>query len=322
MRDSTKKWLLAAAGLIVTGCSTFTVTAAAVGWDFNKFSTVTLETTTHDIEETFQNISINTKATNITFRPSDSAQSKIVCHEDVKQKSAVTVENGTLTIQSVDERAWYDYLTLTGNNEPTITVYLPQTQYANLSIETTTGDVKIPNNFLFNSVNISGSTCDVECSASVINDLTVNISTGDITLEEVTASSISLTVSTGDIDLNKVAIANDLTVQASTGKTELSHVTSKNYTHNSGTGDVEMENVFISGKMQIKTSTGDVEFDHCDAGEIDVETSTGDVEGSLLSPKAFEVESDTGEENTPPSSNGGKCKIRCTTGDIRITIVS
>ena len=320
MRKSTKIWLLTAASLIALGCVSFTATACAIGWDFNKFSTVTLETNTYEITESFQNISMNMNTADVTFLHSDNGQCKVVCYEDVKEKHSVTVENGTLSVQAVNNRAWYDYLTVAGNGDSKITVYLPQAQYGALTVETDTGDIAIPKDFAFESVNIQGSTSDIDCSATVQNALAVKISTGDITLEEVTASSISLTVSTGDIDLNKVAIANDLTIQASTGKTELNHVTSKNYTHNSGTGDVEMENVFISGKMQIKTSTGDVEFDHCDAGEIYIKTSTGDVEGSLLTEKNFQADSNTGKVHIPDTKVGGKCEIVTSTGDIFITL--
>ena len=321
MRNSTKFWLLSSAALVIAGSTIFTATACAIGWDFSKFNTTTLETNTHTLHDDFNNIAIDVDTADLTIRPSENGECKVVCHEDVKQRHSVIVENGTLTIQENDERAWYDYIS-TGINDISVTVYLPKTQYIALSIETHTGDIEIPNGFTFDSVDISGSTCDVDFSASVANTLSINITTGDITLSETTADSISLTVSTGDINLNKVAIANALNIKTSTGSATLNHVSCKTFTHDSNSGDLNMTNVLATEKMDIKTSTGDVEFEHCDAGEIDIETSTGDVEGSLLSGKNFQADSDTGDVKTPASTEGGKCEIHSSTGDIRITVIS
>ena len=283
MHKSTKFWLLSAASLIVLGSTTFAITGCAIGWDFNKFNTVTLETNTYTISESFQNISIDIDTADITLQPSDNEECKVECHEDVKQKHSVTVENNTLTIQETDDRAWYDHLTVMGDGDALITVYLPQAQYTALSIKT---------------------------------------STGDITVNSAIVDSASLTVSTGDIVLNSVTITNDLHTKASTGDTELKSVTAKNFTHNSSSGEVDMESVLIAEKMSITVSTGSVEFERCDAGEIYIKTTTGDVEGSLLTSKDFHADSNTGDKKVPQSSGGGKCEISCSTGDIKITVIN
>ena len=282
MRNSTKFWLFSSAVLVIAGTTIFTTTACAVGWDFSKFSTTTLETNTYTLHEDFNNITIDVDTADLTLRPSENEDCKVVCHEDVKQKHSVIVENGTLTIQENDERAWYDYIS-TGINDISVTVYLPKTQYTALSIETHTGDIEIPQRFTFDSVDISGSTCDVDFSANVVNDLTVKVSTGDTTL---------------------------------------TNVTCKNLTHHSNTGALDMKNVLVSEKMHIEKTTGDVKFERCDAGEIYIKTDTGDVKGSLLSGKNFQADSDTGDVKTPTSTEGGKCEIHSSTGDIHITVAN
>ena len=303
MRKSTKIWLLSSFSLILLGSITFTATACAVGWDFSKFSTTDFETTTHTLTESFQNLSIDIDTADITFLPSDNEECKVVCYEGVKQKHSVTVENNTLTIQQSDERVWYDHISIIGSGNTEIKVYLPQAQYIALTIETSTGDIKIPENFTFDSVNISGSTCDIEGSMAVTNSLIMKITTGDITVKSST-------------------FENALTTKVSTGDTELIDITCKNLTHNARSGDIDMKNVIIAEKMSITTSTGDVELERCDAGEIHIQTSTGDVQGSLLTTKDFHADSNTGDVKVPSSSEGGKCKITCSTGDIHITVVS
>ena len=322
MRKSTKIWLLSSFSLILLGSITFTATACAVNWDFSKFSTVELETNTYTFTESFQNLSIDVNTADLTFLPSDNGESKVVCHEDIKQKHSVTVQNDTLTIQQSDERVWYDHISIIGSGNTEIKVYLPQTQYIALTIETSTGDIKIPENFTFDSVNISGSTCDIEGSMAVTNSLIMKITTGDITLKNVTAGEASLTLSTGDITVKSSTFENALTTKVSTGDTELIDITCKNLTHNAKSGDIDMKNVIIAEKMSITTSTGDVELERCDAGEIHIQTSTGDVQGSLLTTKDFHADSNTGDVKVPSSSEGGKCEITCSTGDIHITVVS
>ena len=320
MRKSTKIWLLTAASLIVLGGVSFTATACSIGWDFKKFSTVTLETNAHEITESFQNISMNVTTADVTFLPSESGACKVVCYENVKEKHSVTVENGTLTVKAVNDRAWYDYLTVTGDGDAKITVYLPQTEYTSLTVQTDTGDLNIPNSFTFDSVHINGSTSDVEFSASVQNTLTVKVSTGDISLKTLTAGTVDLTVSTGEIEINSVTVEHNLTTKSSTGEAELTNVTCKTYTHSGSSSDVEMKNVIVSEKMHIEVSTGDVEFEGCDAGEIYIKTSTGNVEGSLLTEKDFHADSNTGKVHTPDSKVGGKCEITSSTGNIFITL--
>ena len=322
MRKSTKIWLLISFSLILLGSITFTATACAVGWDFSKFNTTDFETTTHTLTESFQNLSIDIDTADITFLPSENEECKVVCYEDVKQKHSVTVENNTLTIQQSDERVWYDHISIIGSGNTEIKVYLPQTQYTALTIESSTGDIKIPENFTFDNVNISGSTCNVECSMAVTNSLIVEISTGDITLKNVTAGETSLTVSTGDIIVKNATVENTLTTKASTGDIDLTNITCTNLTHNAKSGSIDMENVIVAEKMSITTTTGDVEFERCDAGEIYIKTSTGDVEGSLLTTKDFHADSNTGDIQVPHSSEGGKCEIICSTGDIEITVIN
>ena len=67
-------------------------------------------------------------------------------------------------------------------------------------------------------------------------------------------------------------------------------------------------------------TTGDIEFNRCDASEIFVKTTTGDVKGSLMSNKHFITHTTTGNVKVPSGSEGGKCEIYCTTGNINIWI--
>ncbi|MBR2321540.1 MAG: DUF4097 family beta strand repeat protein [Clostridia bacterium] len=320
MRKSMKFWLTASAALIASGSIMFTVTACSINWDFKKFNTTNFETTTHEISDTFQNITVDNATAAIEFLQATNEKCTIVCYEDVKLTHSVSVENGTLTVKTQDERKWYDHLSM-GSYAPTLTIYLPQIEYSALSIETTTGDVTIAKEFTFDSVNISGRTSDITCFASVKNSLNVKITTGDIDLHSLTAGAIDLETTTGDIEATSVKVENDFTLAVDTGDIELTDVTCQNFTSTGDTGDLEMKNLLTTGKMSITRNTGEVELNACDAAEIYIKTSTGDVEGSLRTTKDFHADSKSGDVKVPHSSVGGKCEITCSSGDIHITVL-
>lgn len=320
MRNSKKYLLLTAAASIILGGAIFTAAGCSVGWDFTKIGTANYQTSTHVLDETFQNISIDTTTVDVSFLPSDDNTAKVICKEEVKLPHVVTVENGTLSIKETNEKSWYDNISFFGVGDTSVTVYLPQSTYANLSIDISTGDIAIPQGFTFDSIDIQGSTCDVECYASTTNTLTVKVSTGDIKIENASVGSLSLTASTGDMKITGVTVANDFTHSVSTGDTKISNVACKNFTSTGNTGKLTMVSLIATEKMSIERSTGDVTFEGCDAGEILVETSTGDVTGTLLTTKNFHASSSSDEVKVPDSTTGGTCKITCSTGDIKITV--
>lgn len=322
MKKTTVIWLAAAACLVLAGGAIFCLTMAANHWDFNQLNSNKMETKTIDITENFQNISIHSDTEAIEFRPSDDGKCRVVCLEREKETHTATVLGDMLTIERLDSRNWYDHLSLFFFGNPAITVYLPQPEYASLFIEEDTGDISIPKDFAFDSIDMSLSTGDVDCRASSSGLLRVKTSTGDIYLEGLSAGELDLTVSTGRVSVQSVVCEGNAGINVSTGKTNLTDVSCKSISSYGSTGDFFLKNVFASEMISIERSTGDVRFEQCDAGEMTVVTDTGDVTGSLLSAKVFIAYSDTGKIDVPETTSGGKCRITTDTGDIRIEIIN
>ena len=303
MRTRTKVWLSIAACLVLLGCILFVGVMTTLGWDFTKLATVKYETNTYEISEVFDSISINTDTADIVFTLSGDGKCTVVCHEEEKVKHSVTVKDGALTIERVDERTLYDYVGYIGLNfdRPKITVYLPKTEYTALLICESTGDVGIPKDFHFGNVDISLSTGDVSFCASVADTLKIKTSTGDIHAENITVGTLDLSVSTG--------------------KVYLADIRCKSVVSKGNTGDISLINVIASESFSIERDTGDVKLEKSDAAEIFIEIDTGDVTGTLLSDKKFVVETDTGHVSVPKTETGGKCEIITDTGDIKISLV-
>ena len=319
MRTRTKVWLIIASSLVLIGCIIFGGVMTMLKWDFTKLSTGKYETNDYEIAEKLNNISIVTDTADILFVPSENSKASVVCHELKNAKHLVKVQNGKLVIEIVDTRKWYEHIGINFGT-PKITVYIPQGEYGALFVKSSTGNVEIPKDFKFESIDISESTGNVTNYASALEKIIIKTSTGNIRVENVSAGTLDLSVSTGGITVSNVTCEGDVTVGVSTGKTHLTDIVCKSVLSNGSTGDITLNNVIAAEKISIKRSTGDVKLDRSDAAELFVETDTGDVTGTLLSDKVFVVETDTGSVDVPKTITGGKCEIITSTGDINISV--
>lgn len=320
MRTATKIWLIVAASLVAVGGIIFGSVMTVLKWDFTKLSTVKYEINNYEIDEAYQNIAIVTDTADIQFVPTEGTVTSVECHEQKNLKHSVTVKDGTLIIELVDTRKWYEHIGI-GFGTSKMTVNMPRGEYDALSIKSSTGDMEISKDFKFESMDITASTGDVTNYASAAESMKIKTNTGDIRAEGLSAGSLAISVSTGKVNVTDVTCEGDVSIRVSTGDSKLTGVACKNVISSGDTGKLSMTNVIAAGRFTIERDTGDVKFDGCDAAEIRVKTSTGNVTGSLLSEKIFVTNTSTGNVKVPECVTGGKCSITTSTGDIRITIV-
>ena len=319
MSKRAKIWLVIATSLVVLGLIMFAAAMSAYNWEFTGLSTEKYETNTYELREEFSSISMNTDTADILFDVSDDGMCKVICYEQENMKHSVAVQDGTLTVNAADDREWYEYIGITMGT-PKVTVYLPETEYVSLMIKESTGDVEIPKDFRFESIDILASTGDVKSFAAASGVIKIKTSTGVIRVENASAGTLDLSVSTGNVNVSGVACGGDVKINVSTGKTNISDTACNSVISTGSTGDISVKNVIAAEKISITRSTGDVRFDGADAAEIFVKTDTGDVTGSLLTDKVFITQTDTGSIDVPKTVAGGRCEITTDTGDIRIHI--
>lgn len=319
MRNGTKLWLVIAVCLILIGCFALAGVMTVLHWDFGRLSTNSYETNEYEIDEDYTNISIVTDTADITLVPCEGEQSTVVCYERENAKHAVTVRDGTLLIELNDTKQWYEHIGISFDT-PKVTLYIPEGAYGALCIKLSTGDVTVPRDFQFESLDISASTGAVKNAASASGLMRIKTTTGHIRVENVSAGVLDLSVSTGRMTLADAMCAGKVTLTVSTGKAFLSDVTCQSLTSSGNTGDISLKNVIATETISIKRTTGDVELEDCDAAELCISTDTGDVQGSLLSEKVFIVHTRTGEFDVPKTTSGGKCEVTTSTGDIEFEI--
>ena len=317
---SKKVGLIVAGVCVAVGAAVIGGALVSVNGDFAKHGTSSFQTKEYEITKEFTNISIDTVTADIHFMLSNDGKTKVVCFERESMSHSVSVDAGTLKIVGMDERKWYEYIGIFG--EDTITVYLPEVEYGALTVKADTSDVDIPAPFRFTGLDISVSTGDIDCDASVLGGVKIKTTTGDIELERMSAGSIELAVSTGEIHLEEVTSAGELKFTVTTGEAELENVTCKTLYTKGSTGDIELKRVSVAETMTIVRSTGDVRLDRCDGAELSIRTRTGDIRGTLLTDKTFSYHTETGRVQIPKDTSGGRCELTTTTGDIRIEIVN
>ena len=313
-------WLIFATCLIIIGCIIFGGVMTVFNWNFKILSTEKYETTSHKIEENFENISIKNDTAEVILLPSDTEECNIICYQNQKIKYSVKVEDNTLNITPVDTRKWYDYISFFSFSSPKITVNLPKPQYTSIVVNQDTGSIEIPKEFNFSNIDITTNTGHINNLASASENIKLKTSTGNIKTENISANNIDLTVSTGKITANNILADGDIKIAVSTGKTTLTDIKCTNLSSTGSTGNILLNNVIANEKFSIIRSTGDVMFEDCDAAELLVETDTGNVKGNLLSSKVFITQTDTGRINVPKTTTGGKCEITTDTGDIIISV--
>ncbi|MBQ8768214.1 MAG: DUF4097 family beta strand repeat protein [Oscillospiraceae bacterium] len=318
MRKITKIWLIIAVALIVIGGVIFAAILSQSNWDFTTLSTVNYQTKTYTSLEQFNDIAIETETADITFLFSENDSTKVVCYEMEKVPHSVSFDGGKLTIRDTDQRQWFDHIGISFV-APKITIYLPKSEYGALNISTTTGGIFIPQDFQFESIHISGTTGDIDSSATVSGAFTVKLTTGNISVKNAIIGSLDLTTTTGRTTLSDVTCSGDIRTNVSTGKVNLANIRCINFSTDGSTGDISLENVIADKQMIINRSTGDVKIKDSDANSLNIQLDTGNVTGNLLTGKIFTVESDTGKIRVPENSPGGICVITTSTGDILIS---
>lgn len=270
-------------GILLVALGTVIIIFTVSNHTYNRIKDVT---NTFDINNEFDSFDIECVSSDIIIKYSDTEKCTVECYEKDKITHSVAVKDKKLTIKENDTRRWFEkYFFFYTFSRMRITINLPKskTDYNNLDIKLTTGDLKIQNTL--NTKNV-----------------TIKITTGNILFDKINSDKMSISSTTGDIVLNNVNIKGELNIESTTSDTLLTNV--------------------ISDSIIVNLSTGDVVFKNSDAHSLLINSTTGDIEGSLLTAKKFVVHTTTGDINVPANADTTDVfEANTTTGDITITIV-
>ena len=315
MKKSKKAALIVSAVLIVLGGVLYAGAAAFTGFDFTVFETSSLTRKEYEVNESFNDISIDAKDCSVQLRYSDDGKCRIVCGENENITHTVEVKDNTLNITRNDSRKWYMMIGVS-LKQYDITVYLPEKMYGALLFESGSGDISVPEDFGFSSADILTGSGSVDISAGFDGGFSVKTSSGDIKIKNLSADVIDINTVSGEIDISEVTAAQAINIKSSSGDTELSEANAKDISVQSSSGEIKFYGVKAGGEIRAESRSGDVSLDKSDADSLYIKTNSGDVSGSLLTPKIYNAETGSGTVKLPRSEEGGTCDIVTGSGDI------
>ena len=283
-----KVWFSIAGVFIAAGILICTVMLAVNRFDFSAFNTEA-----ERVKKEYQiprdkavNLTIETRDNDIILKKTTGSEIKVTCYESEELSyDILNVETDkNLKIAEKDNRKWYQMIDISfGIQKTPLTVEIPDKEWQNIKITTSSGDINV---------------------SSFINffEYSINTSSGDIIACDMNAADMNVKSVSGDVSIKDSYIMYQLGIETSSGETKLSKV---------DTSDVE-----------ISSTSGDVKLYKTDAVEYKIETSSGDISGKLRDDAAytFEVESLSGDISVPLSEKEGETLFSAitTSGDIKI----
>ena len=272
--------IIVAIALIAAGGALCGVAYARMGGNFEMMSFADMEDAEMKVTQEFTDIEVAAITGNVTILRSEDGACFVNAYQDKKAPFEVSAENGKLQ-KKRDNVPWYESLSFLADM-PKVVVSLPAEEYGKLTAKTDTGKITVE---------------------------------GKLSVE-----SMSLVSDTGELTISQVDCKNEVNANTDTGNVEISDVTCGNLKVEGETTNVRLDQVTATGTFDITTDYGNVTFDECDASKITAEVDTGSITGTLKSSKSFDAKTDTGSVHVPEDTDGGRCKLRVDTGDIRVSI--
>ena len=293
---------------------------AAMGFELAGLNSLTFESHTYTVEAPFAGLFIDVAEGDVHLFPSEDGSCKVVCRESVQIDHTVRVADGTLTVERVDHRKWYEHIIGIRWGRMAVDVYLPESAYASLSATTLSGDVEIPANFSFVDAKVQSTSGDVRFLASVENELSVKTVSGNLSVRDVAPKSLYAQSTSGDMTIASVRVEGELKLKAVSGDIRFSQVDCGSLEAETTSGEVDASALRASGELRIKTVSGDVDLRGCDGDALWIKTTSGDVSGRLLTEKRFVTNTTSGRVRVPNSASGGSCEVTTVSGDIAFSI--
>ncbi|MBQ8893780.1 MAG: DUF4097 family beta strand repeat protein [Clostridia bacterium] len=309
---------------IAIGCIVAGLLAAAVGlmlvdFDFLKLSPLRYDTKTYPLEEPFHSIDILTAEHDIILLPTE-GECKLVCTESKQIFHAVEVENGTLTVRRVDNSRWYEHFGLFWHEELSVTLYMPAGEYEALVLKSVSGDVEVPDQFIFADIDLSSTSGNLFLGSASKGSLKLTTVSGNIEGVNTVAATLSANSTSGCISLSSLT-AETLDLHSVSGELRLSRLTAGSITAKTTSGDVFLRDLQAESAAQLTTVSGNIQLEDADAGSFETKTISGDIEGSIRSPKNFITDTTSGDFHLPASDPAaGSFSIKTTSGDATITL--
>lgn len=272
------------------------------------------------IDELPNRIDISTVNSRVEFRTIEGDEWRVECVDKEKIYHKVELIDGVLTIKEIDDRQWYEHIGLFSNLRPqTVIVYLPEGTYGALNIGVVSGDISVPEGFVFSDVTLKSTSGDMSFASVATGAMNIKVTSGDIAISGSIGGALEVSGTSGDIAISG-NIGGAVEISGGSGDIEIKNATPTRITIQNTSGDIDLIDIECREVCEIENTSGGIELKRCDALSFNLVTTSGGIRGSILSAKTFDCKTTSGSVRTPADGNGGTFKAKTTSGDIKITI--
>lgn len=206
----------------------------------NKFNNAEMIEESHVFDENVTGIDIQTVASDVRFERSSDGKTRIESRHSAEITETAEVKNGVLTVRQESSRKGGIHIGVSSAEE-VLTVYLSQSDFESLSVETVSGDVAL-----------SGLSVGRAGFATVSGELELKdlVSDGKLAIETVS----------GDVELDRCDAA-AIGIETTSGEIEGTLRTGKTFEVSTISGDIDVPaSEPGAGRCEISTVSGDVEL--------------------------------------------------------------
>jgi DUF4097 and DUF4098 domain-containing protein YvlB len=192
-----------------------------------------------------------------------------------------------------------------------IEVFIPVSN-RNITIKTSSGDIKAAGEYTASSMNIESSSGDAEINNIIAETISIKSSSGNIRCNNANGN-ITVNSSSGTIIVN--AVNGDIFAKSSSGKIEIKQI-SGSIAANATSGNIRSE--AVGSNAEIRTTSGSIDFGRVN-GNVTAESSSGRIRLALVN-GTIDAKASSGDINCAITVNSGNISIETTSGDVTLEI--
>lgn len=269
----TKKAVIVASVMIVAGIITVISALAVNGFRWPNVTVNLAHMTsepvnyvkkTVDIKDKFTAIDVKSASdVDVAVKKASGDTSYVEYYDSENLTHHVDISDGVLRITADDSRnaAFNISIGVYSGAWPSVTVYLAGTEYDDLKIVTSSGDIKL-DSVSSKDTRISANSGDVSLGDVVMDNIDLKTSSGNITSGSIKAKCINGRASSGDVMIRECD-ASEINVVTTSGDVSIGIGSEMKYEYNTKTssGDVNVPDSVegADGKCNIETSSGDID---------------------------------------------------------------
>ena len=296
-----------ALGVVITVGGIFAIRSSAA-----KKTDVVYEKQEVVITDDVSAIKIGEVSQDVEIKPSEDGEIKVEYYDADNYIHKVDVKGDTLSVEVnalSDNMQWWEMVTISQNwfndsqsfDHPVV-IYLPEGTYDSAQIDSVSGDITLPEGYVFNDIKIDTTSGDITSLCGSAGEIVVNTISGEVKIANCTPSNISVNTTSGYIFFDDMTVGGNTDLDTISGEVTLTNLETKD--------------------ISVSTTSGDIILKNLTTGTADFDTTSGEVSGTVTGDHEFDADTVSGDIEIPSNIKGEPgFSISTVSGDITIDAV-